>query len=166
MKKEYLDHEISLDSNNRFQVTGPLFDPRMVYDSYQQAIDAIDARKKIDAKTGVPNMMLSVIPDDGEGTLHIKGIHSNTSRLLFVDRPKKEPDIVYPVAPGVRDLLMRRAKLEAEVAEIDKRLAPVRIRTNRGYGRIDSVEKLIEKIDDLKEEYGEKLTLAIKMESK
>jgi len=166
MKKEYLGHEISLDSNCRFLVTGPMFEHFKVFDTYQQAIDAIDASKKLEAKNGVPNMMLSVIPEDGNGTLHIKGIHSNTSRLLFVDKPEKDWDTVYPIAPGVRNLLIRRAKLEAEVSEINKRIYPVQISTNRGYGRIATVEKLIEKIDRLKVEYDEKLKLAIKMESK
>jgi hypothetical protein len=159
---EHLGHKISLNWDKRFQVTGPLFEQAQTFDTYAEAVARINMLKKLEAKEGVPELKLEVIPvDEPDRTLTIRGIHGSTSQLLFTP-PMKDDRVryVYPVAPFVRDLLKHQLKLAAELKAIDKILDPMSIPTARGYGRVKDVTKLIEMVNALKSEYDKAHKLA------
>jgi hypothetical protein len=134
----FKDHEIEVTPDFRFKVTGPLFEDKgLEFSSIDDARNAIDKRELALAqqRKAEANVALAALDDSGE-RVTIKGIHAAQGMLLGVGKS----DAVYPDVTWVRDWLIRRASITAELARIDDTLRPYRLRSRRAYGRIKPEE--------------------------
>lgn len=156
MKTTFKEHDIEVTIDFRFRVTGPLYDGAMEYSSIDDARNGINSRaialaqqRKAEAKFALPAL-------DGVGErVTIKGIHAGQGSLLGAG----ESAVIYPDVPWIRDLLIHCAGVAKELAEIERKLNPYRMRTKRLYGRVKS-EDYEEEISKLVAEFDAKTEAA------
>lgn len=140
--RKYQDHDIEPDDNWRFKVSGPLFAKQETFDSMAQAKSAINARREADAKQKKAAITMAIVCLDDKGEIvTVKGIHAGQSQLLGVGDARS----VYPNVPFLKDALVRRTRLQAELVTLNNLLGPYAVHVSRGYGRIrpDEYERYV-----------------------
>lgn len=157
MIEKYLNHEITLNSDNEFTVSGPLLEGVWKsFDTFAKAKAYISDISRADSKKDIEHVKLPVMSPYGESLL-VKGIHTGTSELLYVKPPKKSFDRhVYPDDPFVAQLLKKRDQTAQLLNDIELDLETISIDSRYGYGRM-KVSDLQEGIENLKEQHARAL---------
>jgi hypothetical protein len=137
METTYKEHKIEVTTDFKFRITGPLFDGNgrdNEFGAIAEARGAIEKRSDalVKQRKAETTVALAVLDDQGKSAV-VRGIHASQGGLLGVGAS----DGVFPDVPWVKELLIKRAALRAELQAIELKVKPYRVNTRRGYGRVD-----------------------------
>jgi hypothetical protein len=152
-QKTFKDHTLTLTEDWRIEVIGPYFPADMrdrdrTFDALSDARSAINRAEleavKEEAARDSANLNIRVI--DPHGTAHIvTKINRKTGVMAGIPLDVKD---VYPDVAWVREATLKLGAAVDEWNRLEKLLAPIRIRVQRAYGRID-IDELVSKISVL-----------------
>lgn len=162
--KKFMNHEITLRDDFRFEIIGPEFDPDprrthdRLFDSFIAAKAEIESRIESSAKAGLKQVVMSSQLLNQKGSLvTVTGINRSTGRISNFGELESK---AYPNVTWVREALIRQAVIQAELQLLADRLHKVTISTSRkSYGRIEATEYK-SKIEQLQREISEAVKLA------
>ena len=131
---DYGGRTIELDSSKRFRVV----DLDRSYDTYQQAVAAIDRAEAQEKAVAKKKLSISVV--DGNGTpTTITGIHSGNGNITTTPKTSNYANL-YPAEPWISEAIKLRDELKEKAANIDSVLLELRIASVRSYGDFNLVE--------------------------